>query len=94
MDLQTLLNLFDAILVVGVAVPSLVLAFRIKQPRLRVLTGLLAGFLLVHGAYHGSFAAASLPGLDVFATAADVVIEPAGWLLFFAFTLYLLRSSE
>jgi hypothetical protein len=92
-DIELLLNLFDAVIIIGVAVPTLYMATKVKQPKLRMITILLASFLVVHGLYHGAAALGSLSGLDILATASDLVIEPVGWIIFFAFAVYFLRNS-
>jgi hypothetical protein len=92
-DIELLLNLFDAVIIIGIAVPTLYMATKVKQTKLRILTMLLASFLIVHGLYHGAAALGSLPGLDIVGISSDVLIEPIGWLLFFAFAVYLLRNS-
>jgi len=92
-DIELLLNLFDAAIIIGIAVPTLYMANKVKQPKLRMLTILLASFLVVHGLYHGAAALGSLPGLDIIGISSDVLIEPIGWLLFFAFAVYFLRNS-
>ena len=39
MDFEFVLNVLDAILIIGIAIPSLYIASRIPQKKLRVLTG-------------------------------------------------------
>lgn len=92
-DIELLLNLFDAAIIIGIAVPTLYMATRVKQQKLRMLTILLASFLIVHGFYHGAAALGSVPGLDIVGISSDLLIEPIGWLLFFAFAVYFLRNS-
>jgi len=92
-DIELLLNLFDAVVIIGISVPTLYMATRVKQPKLRLLTILLASFLVVHGLYHGAAALGSLPGLDILGTASDLLIEPISWVIFFAFAVYFLRNS-
>ncbi|HEV2139044.1 MAG TPA: hypothetical protein VGR53_09385 [Nitrososphaerales archaeon] len=93
MDIELLLNLFDAAIIIGIAVPTLYMATKVKQSKLRMLTTLLASFLIVHGFYHGAAALGSVPGLDLVGISSDLLIEPIGWLLFFAFAVYFLRKS-
>ena len=93
MDIELLLNLFDAAIIIGIAVPTLYMATKVKQPKLRMLTILLASFLVVHGLYHGAAALGTLPGLDIVGISSDLLIEPIGWLIFFAFAVYFLRNS-
>ena len=93
MDLEFLLNVFDAVLIIGIAIPSIYMASKIGQRKLRVLTLLLAAFLVLHGLYHFTAALGSLGGLSVLGTLSDEFVEPLGWLVFFAFTVYFSRSS-
>lgn len=92
-DIEFLLNVFDAAIIIAIAVPTLYMASKVNQPKLRMLTILLASFLVVHGLYHGAAALGSLPGLDILGTSSDLLIEPVGWLIFFAFSVYFLRNS-
>lgn len=93
MDIELLLNLFDAVIIVGIAVPTLYMAIKVRQPKLRMITILLASFLVVHGLYHGAAALGTLPGLNALGLSSDLLIEPVGWLVFFAFAVYFLRNS-
>jgi hypothetical protein len=92
-DIELLLNLFDAVIIIGIAVPTLYMATKVKQPKLRMITILLASFLVVHGLYHGAAALGSLPGLDILGVSSDLLIEPVGWIIFFSFAVYFLRNS-
>lgn len=69
------------------------MAAKVKQPKLRMITILLASFLVVHGLYHGTAALGSLPGLGVLGTSSDLLVEPISWLIFFAFSFYFLRNG-
>ncbi len=93
MDPDFILNLFDAVLIIGVAIPSLYMAARVRQRSLRTLTILLASFLGFHGLYHAFAALGTLPGLDVLGSAADLFLEPFGYLLLFAFAIYFARRT-
>jgi hypothetical protein len=92
-DIELLLNLFDAVIIIGISIPTLYMASKVKQPKLRMLTILLATFLVVHGLYHGAAALGSIPGLDILGTSSDLLVEPVGWVIFFAFSVYFLRNS-
>ena len=84
----------DALLIIGVAIPCLYMATKVKQSSLRLLTSLLSLFLLVHGAYHATAALGPLPGLGALGELSDLVVEPLGWVLFFLFAVYLVRYSR
>lgn len=88
-----MLNAFDAIIVLGVAVPSLYMATRVRQPSLRTLTVLLASFLAFHGLYHALSALGTIPGLDLLGTAGELFFGPFGYLLLFAFAVYFARRT-
>ena len=94
MDPEFALNAVDALLTIGVAIPCLYMATRLKQPNLRLLTFLLSGFLLVHGVYHATSVLGALPGLDVLGELSDLVVEPLGWVLFLLFAVFLVRYSR
>ena len=93
MDIELLLNIFDAVIIIGIGIPSVYVATKIEQRRLRILTLLLASFLVIHGLYHMTASLGGLPGLDFFGGISDQVVEPLGWLLFLSFTLYFARNS-
>lgn len=93
MDPELLLNILDAILIVGIALPSVYMAMKIGQRKLRLLTLLLAGFLVLHGLYHITAALGGLPGLSTFGALSNDFVEPLGWLIFLSFTVYFARNS-
>jgi hypothetical protein len=93
LDLEFGLNVLDAILIMGIAFPSLFIASRIRQRKLRILTMLLAGFLVLHGLYHITAALGGIVGLEFFGTISDLLVEPLGWLLFLSFAVYFARNS-
>ncbi len=90
---EVMLNALDAVLIIGVAIPCLLMAFKVKQPKLRLLTALLSLFLLLHGSYHGLAALGTLAGFDAVGQLSDLVVEPLGWAIFLAFAVYLWRYS-
>jgi hypothetical protein len=93
LDIEFWLNVLDAILIIGVAIPSLYVASRIHQRKLRLLTLLLGSFLVLHGLYHITSALGGVGGLDLFGTLADEVVEPLGWAIFLSFAVYFARNS-
>lgn len=88
-----MLNSIDAALIIGISLPTLIMATRIKRPPFRVLTVLLSAFLLFHGLYHLTGSLGTLAGYDWLGDVSDTVFEPFGWLFFFAFAAYLGRKS-
>lgn len=101
MSLDFWLNLFDAAIVLGVAVPALVMARRVRNPRLGSLGVLLAGFFIVHGAYHGLAVLSSAYetpangacacGTGALGFLSEGVAEPISYLVLLAFAVALYR---
>jgi hypothetical protein len=92
-DYSFLLNSFDAAIILGVSFPTIFMASKISKAPLRNLSLLLSSFLLVHGFYHLAEALATFDSLSFFGSLSDVIIEPAGWLLLFAFMVYYTRRG-
>ena len=93
MDYSFLLNTFDAAIVLGVSLPSILMASKISKAPLRTLSLLLASFLLVHGLYHLVEALATFDALSSLGVFSDAVVEPAGWVLLFVFMVYYSRRG-
>lgn len=93
LDVDTILNLLDAVLIIGVAIPSVFMATKVAQPKLRTLTILLAGFLAIHGIYHLSAALSGLTGVGFFGISANLFFGPFGYLLLLGFAVYFYRST-
>ena len=77
----------------GIALPTAYMATKIGHRKLRLLTILLAAFLVLHGAYHLTAAVGGLTGLDYVGIFAETVVEPLSWVFFLAFSVYFLRNS-
>jgi hypothetical protein len=69
------------------------MASKVRQPKLRILTSLLAGFLLVHGLYHLTYALSDITGLLFLNAASRLLLGPLGYFLLFVFVLYFARST-
>ncbi len=93
MDYSALLNAFDAAIIIGVSVPAVFMASGISRQPLRNLSLLLSSFLVVHGLYHLAEALTTFESLSIFGPLSDVIIEPAGWILLFAFMVYFTRRG-
>jgi hypothetical protein len=93
LDPSVVLNTFDAAIILGTCAPVLVMASKISKEPLRNLSLLLSSFLVVHGLYHLAEALASFQDYAILGTLSDVIIEPAGWLLLFAFMVYFSRRG-
>lgn len=86
---DTLLNLVSAVIIIGVAVPTLYMSWRLYFNPLRVVSILLGSFLLLHGFYHlFTVIEAGNPLLGIIG---EVVIEPINWALLLAFTIYFVK---
>lgn len=88
-----LLNASDALLILGVSVPSAVVAMKIPVPRLRVLGLLLASFFVLHGLYHLMGALNEVYGIEVLDFLSDGLLEPVSYLVLIVFGVYLYRTS-
>ncbi|MBI3841224.1 MAG: hypothetical protein HY297_04635 [Thaumarchaeota archaeon] len=91
MALEMLLNAFDALLILGVSVPSVVMASRITIPRLRTLSILLSSFFVMHGLYHLLGVLSQTYGIEVLDFLSDGLLEPFSYLLLLIFGIYLYR---
>ena len=94
MSLELVLNALDAALILGVSIPSAVMAARIKVPKLRTLGVLLASFLAIHGAYHLFGVLSATYGGDLLDFLPDGLLEPISYVVLMAFGVYLYRLGE
>jgi hypothetical protein len=92
-DASLLLNAFDAAIILGIGIPAIWMASRVSKQPLRNLSLLLSTFLVVHGLYHLAEALATFDSLSIFGPLSDAIVEPAGWVLLFAFTAYYARRG-
>ena len=91
MDLELLLNATDAFLILGISIPALVIASRIKVPKLRTPGVILAAFFILHGLYHLlAFSSATFGG-DILDFASDGFLEPVSYVVLLIFGIYLYR---
>lgn len=86
-----LLNSINALLIIGVSLPTLYMASKIKKRPLKALTLLISSFLFFHGVYHLSAALSTLQGLGQLGLWSDAVFEPLSWFLFLLFAVYFAR---
>lgn len=92
LDVNSYLNLFDAIIILAVALPTLYISTRIKTRNAKVLFVLLSGFLLVHGIYHLTYFLGDYTNSDAIAFG-DALIEPLSYVLLFSFALYFAKRG-
>jgi hypothetical protein len=94
MSLDLILNSFDAIVILGVSIPAILVARRINVPRLRLLGTLLALFLVIHGIYHLTAVLSAYYGGDTLDFLSDGFTEPISYLILLAFGVSLYRLGE
>jgi hypothetical protein len=93
LSLEVVLNAFDAALIIGVAVPTLVMASRVKNLTLRRLTVLLSLFILVHGLYHLFSAVGAGLNIGLLTFLGDSLVEPTSYAVLLAFVIYYWRRG-
>lgn len=87
------LNLFNAILIIGVALPTMYMGAKITLRPLKILYFLLPSFLLLHGLYHLFSFLGDLSGNALFGFVADTDLEPLSYVLLFVFAVYFARRG-
>jgi hypothetical protein len=93
LDLETALNLLNAIIIISVSIPTLYIGTKVKVAPLRTIAVLLPTFLVVHGLYHLSAFLGGYLGYGQFSWAGDIVLEPLSYALLLAFAVYFYRSG-
>jgi hypothetical protein len=90
METITELNAFDAVIILAISIPTVYVATKIRLPKLRLLSVVLASFLVIHGLYHLSAVISETYGGAALDFLSDGIIEPLSFavFLFFAVTLY------
>jgi hypothetical protein len=94
MDIITELNAFDAAIILAIAVPTVYVATKITLPKLRLLSIVLASFLVIHGLYHLSAVVSEAYGGAVLDFLSDGIIEPLSFAVFLFFAIMLYRLGE
>jgi hypothetical protein len=87
------LNLFNAILIIGVALPTLYMGSRMRLRPLKILYFLLPSFLLLHGLYHLFAFLGEFSGNALFGFVADTDLAPLSYILLFVFAIYFARRG-
>jgi hypothetical protein len=92
-SIEAALNLMDSVIIIIPAIATIILAWRVKNAigPLRILTTLLALFLVIHGLFH----------FDAFYNIAfnsawagfigSVIIQPLSWVVLVVFSVYYLK---
>jgi len=95
MSAESTLNLFDSLVIIIPAIATIYLAWRVKNAvgPLRILTTLLALFLIIHGTNHflGFYNAAFDSAWAGFL--ANAIVQPLSWAVLVAFSLYYLKRA-
>lgn len=96
MSLGLGLGSYDAIIILGVSLPALLVASRIQNPKLRTLSLLLAAFLVLHGLFHATAVLSFTYNSDILEAISIGVVQPLSYLvlLVFAYKLYWLGGSQ
>ncbi len=94
MSLGLDLGTFDAVMIIGVSIPALIIAFFIGNRKLRTLAFLLAGFLLLHGLYHATAVLGFYYGNDALQFISIGVAQPLSYLVLLILAYELLRLGE
>jgi len=93
--IEAALNLTDSVVIIIPAVITIILAWRLKNAigPLKILTTLLALFLVVHGLFHFSAFYSATYNSAWAAFLGDVLIQPLSWAILVAFSLYYLKRA-
>jgi hypothetical protein len=92
LDINSYLHLFDAIIIIGVAAPTLYISTKITLKPISILFGLLSAFLIVHGLYHLTYFLADFTGSEAIAFG-NVVLQPLSYVLLFGFAIYFAKRG-
>lgn len=87
------LNLFNALLIIGVSLPTMYMGSKLRLRPLKILYFLLPAFLLLHGLYHLFSFLMDYSESGVFGFVGDLVLQPLGYIILFAFTVYFARRG-
>jgi hypothetical protein len=92
LDLGSYLNLFNAVIIIAVALPTLYISTKIKIKTVRLLFVLLSAFLLVHGLYHLTYFLGDYTGSSAIAFG-DAILQPFSYVLLFGFAIYFAKRG-
>jgi hypothetical protein len=87
MDVITEFNAFDAVIILVIAVPTVYVSSKITLPKLRLLSMVLASFLVIHSIYHLSAVISETYGGATLAFLSDGLIEPLSFAAFLFFAV-------
>ncbi len=92
LDLGSYLNLFNALIIVGISLPTLYVSARIKVPTLRILFLSFTTFLVLHGLYHLTYFLNDYTGIP-WVGLGNVILEPLSYLAMLVFAIYFSRRG-
>ena len=92
LDINSYLHLFDAVIIIGVALPTLYISTKIELKPIGILFGLLSAFLIVHGLYHLTYFLVDFTGSDAI-NFGNVVLQPLSYFILFAFAIYFAKRG-
>lgn len=95
MTAEAYLNLFDAIVIIIPAIVTIFLALRVKNAigPLKILTTLLALFLIIHGLNHFCAFYGVAFGSNWASFLGNAVVQPLSWAVLVAFSVYYLKTA-
>jgi len=93
LDLGSYLNLFNAVIILGISIPTLYMSSRINVAPLKLLFVLFSIFLILHGLYHFSYFLGDLAESDLVGLLSNNVLEPASYLVLLGFVLYFAKRG-
>jgi hypothetical protein len=87
LDINSYLNLFDAVIIIGISLPTLYISTKIKVGPVRILFGLLSAFLVVHGLYHLTYFLGDYTGSNA-VVFGNEILQPLSYMFLFGFAVY------
>jgi hypothetical protein len=92
LDLGSYLNLLDALMIIGISLPTLYMSAGIKIAPLRILFVSLTVFLILHGLYHLTYFLDDYTGI-AWVGLGNVVLEPLSYVALLSFAIYFARRG-
>jgi len=87
LDINSYLNLFDAVMIIGVSLPTLYISTKIEIGPVRILFGLFSAFLIVHGLYHLTYFLGDYTNSEA-VIFGNEILQPLSYLFLFGFAVY------
>jgi hypothetical protein len=93
LPLTSELNLFNAIILIGVSLPTLYIGAKVRIYPLKIISILLPSFLLLHGIFHLLLYMKVSQGSEFFGSIGNIVLEPLSYSFLLAFALYFAKRG-